>query len=112
MTWNLIMIGTFLVLHFILFSRPRSLPFFQKVGVVFPIVLTLEIVFAIINFILIQNSICNEGKFATCGILSSIVIIVINFGTLVASLVYFFKKTNIPTEATNRIGAEDRRQLN
>ena len=83
-------------------------------GIIFPIVLVLEIIFAVINFYLIQESICNEGPFATCGILSSIVVIVINTGTLVASLIYFFSNTALPnTDTTNKIGpAEDSRQSN
>ena len=97
MAWNCVMIAIYLVLHFALFARPESTSSFHRVGVIFPIVLLLEIIFAVINFILIGVSTCNSGGFATSAILSSLAIIIINGGVLAGSLVTFFAKTKTNT---------------
>ena len=101
MLWNCNMMSIYLILHFILFSRPESYNRFQRLGVIFSIILCFEVVFALVNFILIGNSICNDDDYATSGILSSIVIIVVNLFTVIGSSIFFFIKTRTRTSQIN-----------
>ena len=72
---------------------------------IFGVLLVLEIAFSLINFILIGVSICNTEQMAVAGIMSSLAILIINAGTLVASIVYFLAKTKV---ATGQVAAEMR----
>lgn len=99
------MIVAYLLLHFGLFSRHEDYERFKRWGVVFGVVTCLEIAFALINFILIGTSICNDEPMATAGILSSLAILIINSATVITSAVYFLSKTKV---ATSQVAAEMR----
>lgn len=110
MTWNCFMITAFLVCHFMLFARPESIRTFHNFGLAFPIMLILEIVFALINFILIGTSICNDGGHGVSAILSSLAIIIINGVTLALGILYFLAKTKAPVNQVAGV-PEEKRQL-
>lgn len=95
-TWNCFMIIGYLVCHYNLFARPEDKSIFTNFSVAFPIMLIAEIVFALINFILIGTSICNDGAHGVAAILSSLAILIINGATLAGGIVYFLAKTRTP----------------
>ena len=110
MTWNCVMMVVFLICHFSLFSRPDSIDTYQKLGVAFPIMLIAEIIFALINFILIGTSICNDGGHAGAAIVSSLAILIINGAILVGGILYFLGKSKSPDAQVAAV-PEERRQL-
>ena len=93
MTWNCLMMVVFLLFHFALFSRTEDLDTWYKVGKGFPIMLIAEIVFALINFILIGTSVCAGESYGSAAIISSVAILIINGATLVLGILYFLAKT-------------------
>ena len=109
-TWNLIMICLFLVCQFALFQRPETVRNFQLLAKIFPIVLIVGIVFAIVNFSLTAASICNTGPLAAAAYVTSFAVIIINALTLIGSGLYFMKKT---ASATNQVaqGNEETQKL-
>ena len=110
MLWNCNMMSIYLVLHYLLFSRTESYRRFKRIGYAFAIVLCIEIIFALFNFILIGISICNDEDFATAGIISSVVIILVNLVTIIASTIYFLVKTRTRTSQIS-VEASDRSAL-
>lgn len=110
MTWNCVMIVIYMICHFILFSRPEDIKTFYTFGKVFPIMLIAEIIFALINFILIGTSICNDGGHGGAAIVSSIAILIINGVTLGVGIFYYLAKTKSPESQVAAV-PEEKRQL-
>ena len=110
MSWNCFMIVVFLIFHFVLFTRPDSMKMMENMGMAFPIMLIAEIVFALINFILIGTSICNDGSHGTSAILSSLAILIINGVILTLGILYYLAKTKVPVNQVGNV-PEEKRQL-
>ena len=101
--YNLFMICLYLALHFALYMRPESYDTFKMLGIVFAVVVCLEIVVALILFIVIGVSVCNTEQYGIAAILSSLAILVINGLTLVLGILYFLSKTRV---SAGRVGNE------
>ena len=97
MFWNMAMMVVYLCLHYVIFARPESHTDFKKYGIVFAVVISLELIFAAVNLILAGISICNGEGWGVAAIGSSLCIIVINLFTIVTSSLYFCVKTRVVT---------------
>ena len=95
MFWNALMMCVYLCMHYVLYSRPDRQKTFERVGAFFAPVLILEIIFALVNFGLLGASICEDEDFMTAGILSTVVLIVVNLATLIAASIFFLSKTRV-----------------
>jgi len=95
------MIAAYIILHFLLFSRSLSQASFNRLGIEFAVLLVVEIAIAIVDIIMVRRSVCNDGAFAVAANFSSIVIVVINSFTLIASIIFFLVKTHIPSVSVN-----------
>jgi len=94
---NCIMMVVYLVLHFNLFARPDDDQTFRRLGVVYSVILAIEIFGAVATMIFTGISICNDGAFAGAAILTSVAIIVVNLFTLIGTSVFFQLKTHVST---------------
>ena len=61
--------------------------------------MTIEIVVALILFIVIGVSECNTENYGIAAILSSLAIVIVNGLTLALGIVYFLSKTRVPSAA-------------
>ena len=66
-------------------------------GMIFAVVVALEIIGALIVFIFIGVSICNSDAYGIAAIISAICILAINGFTLVTGTIYFLGKTRVNT---------------
>ena len=110
MFYNCVMMAIYLGLHYTVFARPDSYRTFKIVGYVFAVVLAIECIVGIVNFILVGISICNSEAYATAALISSIAIVIINLVTLIGGSVYFTAKTRVRTAQVSS-AAEDRSSL-
>ena len=97
MAYNCVMMAIYLALHYTVFARPDSYRTFKIVGYIYAVVLALECIGGVINFVLVGISICNDESYATAALLSSIAIILINLVTLCGAVGYFGAKTRVRT---------------
>ena len=97
MAYNCTMMAIFLGLHYTVFARPDSYRTFKIVGYIFAVVLGIECIVGVAGFVLVGISICNDEKYATAAILSSLAIILINLVTLCGAIGYFGAKTRVRT---------------
>ena len=111
MFYNCVMMAIYLGLHYTVFSRPDSYRTFKIVGYVFAVVLGIECIGGVINFILVGISICNTESYATAALISSIAIILINLVTLLGAIAYFGNRTRIRTTQVASSAADDRSSL-
>ena len=93
--YNLFMMCLYLALHFILFSRPASNSFYNKIGKIFALVLVAEVPLSVINFIFIGISICNTGAYGAAAIISTFAVIAINAFTVISAACFFVAKTTV-----------------
>ena len=66
-------------------------------GIAFGVVLALQIVFSLLNFIFVGISICNDGAFATATNISSLAVLVISAFTLISGIIFFLARTKTNT---------------
>ena len=92
---NLTMFCLFLLFHFIIFSRPESYRLFKRWGVVFSVVIAIQIFIGVATFIMTGISVCNDGEMGGAALLSSLALIIINLGTLIFAVIYFGSKTRV-----------------
>ena len=112
MAYNCAMMAIYLGLHYTVFARPESYRTFKIVGYVFSVVLAIECIVGVVNFVLVGISICNDESYATAALLSSIAIILINLVTLCGAVGYFGAKTRVRTaQVATAAAAEDRSSL-
>ena len=111
MAYNCTMMAIFLGLHYTVFARPDSYRTFKIVGYIFAVVLGIECIVGVAGFVLVGISICNDEKYATAAILSSLAIILINLVTLCGAVGYFGAKTRVRTAQVASGAAEDRSSL-
>ena len=97
MMYNCIMMAIFLGLHYTVFARPESYRTFKIVGYVFAVVLAIECIGAVVGFVMVGISICNDESYAAAAIISSIAIIFLNLLTLCGAIGYFGAKTRVRT---------------
>ena len=97
MFYNCVMMAIYLGLHYTVFARPDSYRTFKIVGYVFAVVLAIECIVGIANFILVGISICNSESYATAALISSLAIVLINLITLIGGCIYFTAKTRVRT---------------
>ena len=95
--YNCVMMAIYLGLHYTVFARPDSYRHFKIVGYIFAVVLAIECIVGVVNFVLVGISICNNESYATAALLSSIAIILINLVTLLGAIAYFGSKTRVRT---------------
>ena len=110
MSYNCIMMAIYLALHYTVFARPESYRTFKIVGYVFAVVLAIECIVGVVNFVLVGISICNTESYATAALLSSIAIILINLVTLCGAVAYFGNRTRVRTTQVAS-ASEDRSSL-
>ena len=111
MAYNCTMMAIFLGLHYTVFARPDSYRTFKIVGYIFAVVLGIECIVGVAGFVLVGISICNDEKYATAAIISSLAIILINLVTLCGAIGYFGAKTRVRTAQVASGAAEDRSSL-
>ena len=97
------MICLYLALHFALFQRPEDYRIFKAIGVAYAIIVCIEIVVALILFIVIGVSECNSEAYGVAAILSALAIVVVNGLTLVLGIIYFLSKTR---KSSGRVAVE------
>ena len=97
MAYNCAMMAIYLALHYTVFARPESYRTFKIVGYVFAVVLAIECIGAVVGFVMVGISICNDESYAAAAIISSIAIIFLNLLTLCGSIGYFGAKTRVRT---------------
>ena len=110
MTYNSIMMAIYLGLHYTVFARPESYRTFKIVGYIYAIVLAIECIVGVVNFILVVISICNTESYATAALISSIAVIFRNLVTLLGAIAYFGNRTRVRTTQVAS-AAEDRSSL-
>ena len=110
MFYNCVMMAIFLGLHYTVFARPDSYRTFKIVGYVFAVVLAIECIVGVVNFILVGISICNDEAYATAALISSIAIVLVNLFTLIGGCLYFTAKTRIRTAQVATV-SDDRSSL-
>ena len=111
MFYNCVMMAIYLGLHYTVFARPESYRTFKIVGYIFAVVLAIECIVGVINFILVGISICNTESYATAALLSSIAIILINLVTLLGAVGYFGNRTRVRTTQVASAASDDRSSL-
>ncbi len=87
------MMCIYMLCHFGVFARTDSYNTFKRLGIVYTVVLFLEIFGAVATAGFASDSICKDESLGTAAIMTSAAIIVINLFTLIASSIYFQTKT-------------------
>lgn len=83
------MMCIYLACHFGVFARTRSYSTFRRLGIVYTVVLFLEIFGAVATAGFAGGSICKDESLGTAAIMTSAAIIVVNLFTLISASIYF-----------------------
>ncbi len=83
------MMCIYLACHFGVFARTRSYSTFRRLGIVYTVVLFLEIFGAVATAGFAGASICKDESLGTAAIMTSAAIIVVNLFTLISASIYF-----------------------